>query len=98
MQNDSDAEDISHPPVCGRSSSQETIALGSRARSNVAGYRELNRTMTVYPSKPLSSEDHFNLASGLVRSQVAKSEIEAYFAEGLGGIESSSFSFTDTMQ
>ena len=26
MQNDSDAEDVSHPPVCGRPSSQETIS------------------------------------------------------------------------
>ena len=88
MQNDSYAEDISHPPVCGRPSSQETISGAGRALSYVAGNRELNRAITDEPWNPFSSKDDFNLASWLVRSKVTKSQIAAYFAEGLGGTNS----------
>ena len=49
MQNDSDAEDVSHPPLCGCPSSQETLAGAGRALSDVAGYTELNRAMTDDP-------------------------------------------------
>jgi len=35
-----------------------------------------------------SSEDDFNLVSWLVRSKAAKSQIDAYLAEGLGGTDS----------
>jgi hypothetical protein len=98
MQNDSDAEDVSHPPVCGRPSSQETISGAGRALSDVAGYTELNRAMTDDPWNPFSSEDDFNLASWLVRSKVAKSQIDAYFAQGLGGTDSRSFRSAYTMR
>jgi len=98
MQNDSDAEDVSYPPGCGRPSSQETISGAGRALSDVAGYTELNRAMTDDPWNPFSSEDGFNLASWLVQSKVAKSQIDAYFAEGLGGTDSRSFQSTYTMR
>jgi len=81
MQNDSDAEDVSHPPVCRRPSSQETSSGAGRALSDVAGYTELNRAMTDNPWNPFSSEDVFNLATWSVRSKVAKSQIEVYSAE-----------------
>ena len=98
MQNDSDAEDVSHPPVCGRSSSQETISGASRALSDVARYMERNRPMTDDSWNTFSSEDDFNLASWLVLSEVAKSEIDVYFAEGLGGTDSRSFESAHTMR
>jgi len=44
--------------------------------------------MTDEPWNPFSSEDDFNLASCLVQSKVAKWQIDAYFAEGLGGTDS----------
>jgi len=46
MQNNSDAEDVYHPLVCGCPSSQETISGAGKALSDVAGYTELNRAMT----------------------------------------------------
>ena len=96
MQNNSDAEDVSHPPVCRRPSSQETICGAGRALSDIAGYTKLNRAMTDDPWNPFSSEDDFNLTSWLVRSKMAKSQIDAYFAEGLGGTDSRSFRSTNT--
>ena len=45
----------------------------------------------------MSSEKDFNLASWFVRSKVAKSQIDAYFAEGLGGRDSRSFFSTYTL-
>jgi len=99
MQNDSDAENVSHPPVCGRPSSQETSSGTGRALSNVADYTKLNRTMTDDPWNPFSSEDDFNLASWVVRSKVAKSQIDGYyFAQGLGGTDSRSFWSAYTMR
>lgn len=98
MQNDSDAEDVSHPPVRGRPSSQETIPGAGRALGDVINYTELNRAMTDDPWSPFSSEDDFNLASWLVRSKVAKSQIDAYFAEGLGGTEGRSFRSAYTLR
>jgi len=91
MQNNSDAEDVSHPPVCGRPSSQETISGAGRVLSDVADHTKLNRAMTDDPWNPFSSEDDFNLASWLVRSKVAKSQIDGYFAEGIGGTDSTAF-------
>jgi len=91
MQNDSDAEDVSHPPVCRPPSSQETISGGGRALSDVADYTKLNRAMTDDPWNPFSSEDDFNLASWLVWSKVAKLQIDGYLAKGLGGTDSRSF-------
>jgi len=49
MQNNSDAEYVSHLPVCGCQSSQQTFSGGGRTLSNVAGYTELNRAMTDDP-------------------------------------------------
>jgi len=54
--------------------------------------------MTDDPWKPFLSEDDFNLASWLVRSKVAKSQIDAYFAEGLGATDSRSFRSAYTMR
>ena len=90
MQNNSDVKVVSHLPVSDHQSSQETISGAGRALSDVAGYTELNRAMTDDPWNPFSSEDDFNLASGLFRSKVAKSQIDPYFAEGLGGTDSGS--------
>jgi len=98
MQNDSDAEDISHPPVCGRPLSQETISGTGRRLSDVADYTKLNRAMTHNPWKPFSSEDDLNLASWLVRSKVAKSQIDGHLAEGMGGTDSRSFWAAYTMR
>jgi len=81
MQNESDAEDVSNLPVCGRPLSQETISGAGRALSDAAGYTELNRAMTDDSWNPFLSEDDFNLASWLVRSKVAKTQINTYFAK-----------------
>jgi len=97
MQNHSDAEDVSNPPVCGRPSSQETISGAGRALSDVAGYTEPNKAMTDDPWNPCSSEDDFNLASWLVQSKVAKWQIDAYFTEGLVETDSRSFQSAYTM-
>jgi len=91
MQNDSDTEDVSHPPVRVRPSGQETIPGAGRPVGEVAGYTELNKAMTDDPWSPFSSENDFNLTSWFVRSKVTKSQIDAYFAEGLGGTDSRSF-------
>jgi len=74
-----------------RPSSQETIPGAGRPLGEVAGYTELNKAMTEDPWRPFSSENDFNLVSWFVRSKVAKSQIDAYFAEGLGGTNSRSF-------
>ena len=91
MQNNSDTEEVSHPPIRVRPSSQETIPGSGRPRSEVAGYRVLNKAMTDDAWSPFSSENDFNLASWYVRRKVAKSQIDAYFADGLGGTDSRSF-------
>jgi len=49
MQNDSDTEDVSHPPVRVHRSGQETIPGAGRPLSEVAGYTELNKAMTDDP-------------------------------------------------
>ena len=98
MQNDSDMEDVSHPPVCVCSSGQETIPGAGRPLGEVACYTELNKGMTDDPWSPFSSENDFNLASWFVRSKVAKSQIDAYFAEGLDGMDSRSFRSAYTLR
>jgi len=50
MQNDSDTEDVSHPPVRVRPSRQETIPGAGRPLGEVGGYTELNKAMTDDPS------------------------------------------------
>jgi len=47
---------------------------------------------------PFSSENDFNLESWFVRSKVAKSQIDAYFGEGLGSTDSSSFRSAYTLR
>jgi len=91
MHNNSDTEEVSHPPVRALSSDQETIPGAGRPLCKVAGYIELNKTMTDDPWSPFSSEDDFNLASWFVRSKVAKFQIDVYFVQGLGGTDSRSF-------
>ena len=91
MQNDSDTEDLSHPPVRVRPSGQETLPDAGRPLGEVAGYTELNKAMTDLPWSPFSSENDFNLRSWFVRSNAARSQIDAYFAEGLGRTDSRSF-------
>jgi len=98
MRNDLDAEDVSHQPVCRHPSSQEPISGAGRALSDVAGYTELNKAMTDDPWNPFSSADDFNLASWLIQSKVAKSQIDTYFGEGLCGTDSRSFRSTYTMR
>jgi len=98
MQNNSAAEDVSHPPVCRRPSSQETMSGAGRALGDVADYTKLNSAITDDSRNPFSSEDAFNLASWLVRSKVAKSQIDAYFAECFGGKDSRLFRSAYTMR
>jgi len=63
MQNDSDTEDVSHPPGCVHPWGQETIPGAGKPLGEVAGYTELNKAMTDDPWSPVSAEDNFNLAS-----------------------------------
>jgi len=91
IHNDSDTEEVSHPSVHARHSGQETIPSAGRPLGEVASYPELNKAMTDYPWSPFSSEDDFNLASWVVQSEVAKSQIDACLAQGLGGMDSRSF-------
>jgi len=72
MQNDSDAEDVPHLPVCGRPWSQQTLSGAGRALRDVALSVELNRAMTDDPRNPSSSKGDFNLASGLVKEQCSQ--------------------------
>jgi len=88
IQNDSDTEEGCHRPVHVPPSGQETIPGAGSPLGEVAGYTELNKAMTDDPWSPLSSENDFNLASWFVRTKVAKSQIDAYFAEALGGTDS----------
>jgi len=88
MQNNSDTEEVYHLPARLHNSGQETIPGAGRLLGEVAGYTELNKAMTDNPWGPFSSENVFNLASWFVRRKVAKLQIDAYFAEGLGGTES----------
>jgi len=98
MQNDSDTEEVSHPPIRVRPSGQETIPGAGRPLGEVAGYTKLNKAMTYDPWSPFSSENDFNLVSWLVWSKVAKSQIDTYFAEGLGGTDSRSFRSAYTLR
>ena len=98
MQDDSEEEDFSQSPDRGRPSSQESIPGAGRALGDVAGYTELNEAMIDDPWNPFSSEAYFNLASWLVRSKVSKSQIDAYFAAGFGGMDASSFQSAYTLQ
>jgi len=98
MQNDSDTEDVSHPPVGVRPSGQETIPGTGRPLGEVAGYTELNKGMTDDPWSPFSSENDFNLVSWFVRRKVAKSQIDGYLTECLGGMDSRSFRSAYTLR
>ena len=98
MQNDSDTEDISYPPVRVRPTGQETSPGASRPLGEVAGYTKLNKAMTDDSWSPFSSENDFNLASWFVGSKVAKSQIEAYFAEGLDDTDSRLFRSAYTLR
>jgi len=98
MQNDSDTEEICHRPVRVRPAVQETIPCAGRRVRKVAGYTELNKAMTDDPWSPFSSANDFNWASWFVRSKVAKSQINAYFAESLGGMDSRSFRSAYTLR
>ena len=91
MQHNSDEEDFSQPLDRRRPSSQESIPGAGRALDDFAGYTELNEFMKNDPWNPFFSQADFNLASWLVRSKVSKSQIDAYFAEGLGGMDAWSF-------
>ena len=50
------------------------------------------------PWNPFSSEADFNLVSWLDRSKVSKSQIDASFAEGLGGMDAPSFRSVYSLQ
>ena len=90
MQYGSDKADFSQPPERGHPSSQESIPGADRALGSVAGYTELNEGMIDDPWNPFTTEADFNLASRLVQSKVSKSQIDAYFAGGLGGMDARS--------
>jgi len=60
MQNDSDTEEVSHPPVRMRPSGQETIPSAGRLLSKVASNTEFNKAMTDDPWSPFLSEKDFN--------------------------------------
>jgi len=81
-----------------RPSGEETIPGASRPLGEVAGYTKLNKAMTDDPWSPFSSENDFNLASWFVGSKVAKSQIEAYLAEGLGDTDSRLFRSAYTLR
>ena len=98
MQEDSDEDDLSQPPDRGRPFSQERIPGAGRALGDVAGYTELNDSMKNDPWNPSSSEANFDLPSWLVRSKVSKSQIDAYYAEGLGDMDAWSFRCAYTLQ
>ena len=97
MHHDSNEEDLSQLPDRGRPSSQESIPGAGRALSDVADYTDHNGCMKDDPWNPFSSEADFNLARWLVRSKVCKSRIDAYFAEGLGGMDARSFQSAYTL-
>ena len=98
MPHDSDEEDFSQPPDSRRPSSQESIPGAGRALGDVAGYTELNESIKHDPWNSFSSEAAFNLASWLVLSKVSKSQMNAYLAEGLGGMDARSFQSAYTLQ
>jgi len=50
------------------------------------------------PWNPFSSEADFNLASWFFRTKVSKFQIDAYFAEGVGGMHARSFGSAYTLQ
>jgi len=68
-------------------SGQETIPGAGRPLGEVAGYTELTQAMTNDPWSPFSFENDFNLPTAFVRSMLATSHIDAYFAQGLGGTD-----------
>jgi len=82
---------LSHPLVSMHASGQETIPSTGRPLGKVAGYTELNKGMTDDTWSPFSSEMDFNLAPWFVRIKVAKSQIDEYFAVGLGCTDSRLF-------
>jgi len=98
MHNDSDTEDFCHTPLSTPPLGQETIPHAGRSLSEVAGHTEHNKVMTDDPWSPFSSEDEFNLASWFVWTTVAKSQIDVYFAQGLGSTDSRSFQSAYTLQ
>ena len=98
LQHYSDEEYFSHSPDRGHPSTQEGIAGPGRGLSNGTGYMELNEVMIDDPWNPFSTEANFNLVSWLVQSKVAKPQIQAYFAESLGGMDARSFRYAFTVQ
>jgi len=98
MRHNSDKEDISQPPARVRPSSQDTIPGAGRPLDDVDDYRELTQIMADGSWNTFSSEADFNLASWFIRNKVAKSQIEAYLAQGLGGTDSRSFRSANTMR
>ena len=85
----SDTEDTPHLPVCGHPlSGQETIRGAGRPLGKVLCYTQLNKAITDDLWSPFASESDFNLDSWFVQSKVAKSEIDMYFAKGLGDTNS----------
>ena len=98
MLHNSDEEDISQPIVRGRASSQDTIPCEGKPLGVVHDHRELNQRMADDLCNPFTSEADINLASWIVRNKVAKSQIDGYFGEGLGSMDSRLFRFTYTMR
>jgi len=97
-QDDSDTEDTSEPPSRRRPFCQEIIPGAGRPLGDVVNYTELNLATTNKPWSPFSSEADFNSPSWFVQKKVAKSQIDAYFADGLDGTDARSFRSAYTMQ
>ena len=97
-QDDSDAEDTSEPWGRGRPSSQEIIPGAGRRLGDVVNYTELNLATTNDPWSPFLSEADFNFVSWSVRNKVARSQIDGYFADGLGGTDARSFQSASTIR
>ena len=98
MPDDSDEKAFSQLPDHGRSFSQESIPGAGRALGDVAGDTALNKSMKNDPWNPFSSEVDFNFASSLVLSKVSNSQIDVYFAKGIGGMDAWSFRSAYTFQ
>ena len=91
MENDSDSEGVSRRPDTSIPWSRQTIPDASRPLGDVTGYEEHNQAMLEEPWSPFSSKRDFNLASWFMQNKVARTRIDDYFGNGLGGMEGGSF-------
>ena len=67
--------------------SWQTIRDAGRPLGDVTRSEELSQAMVPEPWSPFSSERDFNLAGWFMQSKVAKTRIDDYLGNGLGGRE-----------